>query len=220
MTRNEAPATTNYTLSSATSLEPTATRRARRSSGSRRSWPTRSAPWPSSSWPSSSRPPRHCSPRSSSAARLTSTSATRISRASWGCRRCSCRLRGRAVRDLFPDAADGQRRTARAVQAAQRAVHEAAGAAARFLQPEQVGRSHLQNQQRHGQAESVFRAVAGAARQQRVPDDRRRPAAADAQSARRHRRAAAGARRPDRHPIDLHVGQAAEPEGTAVARRA
>ena len=52
----------------------------------------------------------------------------------------------------------GQRRPARAVQAAQRALHEAAAPAARLLQPEQGRRPDLAHQQRHRQAEPVLRA--------------------------------------------------------------
>ena len=73
--------------------------------------------------------------------------------------------------DLRPDADDGQRRTPGAVRACEIALFtKIAGSAARLLQSEQGRRPHLANQQRHRQAEPVFRAESGAAGGQPVHD--------------------------------------------------
>ncbi len=219
MTRNEAPATTNYTLSSSRFLEPTATI----GSALRRLAPLMADEKQTVALAFLA---IVVSSASSLLAPVIIGRAVDVNIRNQDFRGPAgtvgappARLRDRALRHVFSDAADGQRRTTGAVQAAQRALHEAAAAAARLLQPEQVGRSHLENQQRHGQAESVFRAVARAARQQHLPDGRRRHPAADAQSASGHRGPVACGGCFGRDSIDLDVGQAEEPEGPAVARR-
>ncbi len=122
-------------------------------------------------------------------------------------------------RHLRPDADHGQRRPARAVRAAEHALHEAAAAAARLLQPEQGRRSDLAHQQRHRQAEPVLRAEPGPAGRQSLHDGRRGRLSRRAQRPPRPRGAGAGHRRLPRDAPDRPVGTAQERQEPAVARR-
>ena len=129
------------------------------------------------------------------------------------------RLPRRAGRHLRADAADGDRRPSCAVQPPERALHEAAAAAARLLQPEQGRRSDLANQQRHGQAQSVLLAGARAAGGEPVPHGGRRHLPPDAQPPARPRGARAGSRRARAHACHRRLGEAAEHGEPAGARR-
>ena len=113
----------------------------------------------------------------------------------------------------------GTCRAASAVRAPEYALHEAAGAAARLLQPEQGGRSHLADQQRHRQAEPVLRAEPRAAGGKPVHDDRRRDLSTRAPRPPRHRGAGAGARRAAIDARHRPLGEAKEHQEPAIDRR-